>query len=346
MTLLDVYPPAGSIIAKNQAIEFALQYGRRQHPIESDAVAIWRFDETSQSDNLIDYSGNGNDVIVSGTYQPDPTPGLFGGARLWQDDFPRFQNVDGSPFHLQNFTAGWWVRNDSANGWGDIFEVENSIGGAYACWLRGISSRYYRFSIRFTDLTYVEVTTTTPGVRYAWEHVCVTWDGVTLRIYLNGISEDSDATGAGKTIKYDPADAEFTIGLTDDGGTSRWDGAMDDGGFYSTARSPVWVASVGGGTAISSLDALQVRVRNQVVFSGSSRSFVDGWKSSVFTPGTLGFKLIPDRLDYFRQGEVVPVGVYDGGTLVDSWEYTAPSKLVSDGYKMMIESLRKQDENG
>lgn len=87
-------------------------------------------------------------------------------------------------FNLQTFTIETWARPDPTNGTGALFMRTNASGhNELLIWLQSASSIYayvnhteYRFSF--------------PGQNFydeAWRHFAVTFDGATVRAYVNGL---------------------------------------------------------------------------------------------------------------------------------------------------------------
>lgn len=74
----------------------------------------------------------------------------------------------------------------------------------------------------------------------AWIHAVCTFDGTTLRLYVNGALVDSDAGAASPTQNHN-----VRMALGDTSGTGRWpfQGLLDDWAIWSRALSPDEVAS-------------------------------------------------------------------------------------------------------
>ena len=73
---------------------------------------------------------------------------------------------------------------------------------------------------------------------YSWMHVAATYDGTTMRMYVNGVEENSMAgplaIGAGAV--------DFAIGAHHDG-TNRFAGMLDDVKVYNKALSPAEIGA-------------------------------------------------------------------------------------------------------
>ncbi len=71
------------------------------------------------------------------------------------------------------------------------------------------------------------------GVRY---HVAGTWDGTTLRVFLNGVERDSKTPGGSL--------GAFSGGnISDADPTEAMDGIIDEDRISNIARSPDWIAA-------------------------------------------------------------------------------------------------------
>ena len=73
----------------------------------------------------------------------------------------------------------------------------------------------------------------------AWHHVCYTFDGTTVKYYVDG-APTTEVTGAG--LIADPASTNFCIGAKD-GPAEHFNGAISEARVSGTARSASWIAT-------------------------------------------------------------------------------------------------------
>jgi hypothetical protein len=147
---------------------------------------------------------------------------------------------------LSNFTITAWVRLNSAAGWARIFDFGNNTasymfltptnGGAGGRLRFGITTNSAGGEQQITGPTALSV-----GV---WHHVAVTLNGNTGVLYLNGVSQ---ATNASMTLK------PFNLGNTGNNylGRSQWsdpylNGQLDEFRIYSVAHSAPEIAALAG----------------------------------------------------------------------------------------------------
>lgn len=92
----------------------------------------------------------------------------------------------------------------------------------FSCYLGGVSAAWLQGTTNINDNT--------------WRHVACTWDGSTIRVYVNGIQENSVArtgtiTTGSQTLKFG----------TRPGASSAWSGSFDEMRLSATARSADWI---------------------------------------------------------------------------------------------------------
>ena len=141
-------------------------------------------------------------------------------TRVWvTDDF----NSVKVPKKL--ITVEAWVSPANLMRWGGIAGIVQDNGDYERGWLLGYVNRKFSFALASTGhqrLTYLQGTTDFQDNR--WYHVVGTYDGDTLRLFVNGQLEATDASHSGE-ISYPPK-ASFEIG-----------GYKDDNEFYRGALS-------------------------------------------------------------------------------------------------------------
>jgi hypothetical protein len=91
------------------------------------------------------------------------------------------------------------------------------------------------------------VTGATTVTLSGWHHVAGSYDGFTLRAYLDGAIDGSTSPGAGFTTNLA---ATWRIGVNK-GEAAAFDGKIADVGFWERALLPAEVASLAGGTSPS-----------------------------------------------------------------------------------------------
>ena len=206
---------------------------RTSHSLGADAskpIAHWTFDQL-QGDKWPDQSGHDHNASPDAQTMGSPIPGLLNGAvrfegkhRLAVPKHPDFTDLEHVAFSV-------WVRPDRFDHYNEIFRKED--GGN-----RLLFSFQENGSILSLGLNvggYVECDATIDPALLLdglWHHCAATFDGRTMRVYLDGREVGSlDRSG---TITSGGA-ALACIGSSNGG--ECFQGAMDDLRIYSAALS-------------------------------------------------------------------------------------------------------------
>ncbi|HTR75018.1 MAG TPA: LamG-like jellyroll fold domain-containing protein, partial [Solirubrobacterales bacterium] len=188
-----------------------------------DPIAYYRLGDTG--DTMADSSGNGHD----GTYKNDTESGPVGisgdgdHARLFKGE-GGYGYVDGITAPTDESSLEAWVhpfdgRDEAIVGHGDAGELD-IIGGHFS---------YRRMETTLTAQIGPggHCVAPTPGV---WTHVVGTWDGVTMRIYVDG-----ELCGEVESTRRPSSSSTFYVGF---GQLAPWFyGAIDEVAYYPTALS-------------------------------------------------------------------------------------------------------------
>ncbi|HVK09974.1 MAG TPA: PKD domain-containing protein [Gemmataceae bacterium] len=191
--------------------------------VRTGPVAAYDFD-AGTGPVLTDISGNGHDGSISGAAWT--AAGRTGGALLFDgvDDWVTIADAAGLDL-TTGMTLEAWVRPASAAGWDTILLKEGagtSAGRAYA--LYGNDPTVNR-PAAFVNTGGADVSaagTARLGVN-SWAHLAATYDGITLRLYVNGVEVRSKAvagplrqTAGPLRIGGNAVWGEFFSGLIDD----------------------------------------------------------------------------------------------------------------------------------
>src|SRR3954469_1507600 len=197
-------------------------------PPQSGLVAAYGFNEGSGT-TVTDISGNGNNGTVTNTSWS--TGGKFGGALSFDGTSSWVAIANSTSLNLTTgMTLEAWV-NPSATGslWRTTILKEQSGGLAYALYANTDTNRP-------SGHVYVSSEFDTRGTAAvalnAWTHLASTYDGTTLRIFVNGVQASS--TTVGGNIKT-------STGVLRIGGNSIWGeyfrGLIDEVRIYNRALS-------------------------------------------------------------------------------------------------------------
>ena len=219
-----------------------------QNPITASCVACYRLNESVDTDDAVDATGNGLTLTRGNTPNVDPN-GMFGNARVIEGgDY--FYSYD-TAFHLQTFTvAGWYKPLPYASqylGGGIIGKMYSGLNGVDYSWQISVSKSSRKVSfllclyhggggVFFSALSSWAIP---EGV---WTHIAASWDNVFGTLYINGRPHAKNLNESGITeLPYD-ATRNFRIGRAGGQylGLGHY-GSMDDWGLYNEVMSESWV---------------------------------------------------------------------------------------------------------
>jgi hypothetical protein len=240
-------------------------------PPPGGLVASYSFDQGSGA-TAPDSSGNDNTGTLTGGIAWTPS-GRNGSALNFDGTNDRVDVPDAPELDLSNgMTLEAWVKPDTLGGYRTLMLKETSSYLAYALYGGTTSSNRPAVEANKGEL----IGGTAPPLG-SWTHLAGTYDGSTLRIYVNGTLASSKTTTQTMPNSTNPLYI---------GGNVRWgeffDGAIDDVRIYNRALSQTEIQAdrdtpVGGGTPPPPPDATPPTVSitapaNNATVSGSSVS--------------------------------------------------------------------------
>jgi hypothetical protein len=212
-------------------------------PPASGLVGAWGFDEASGA-TVVDASGSGNTGTISGATR---TAGRNGGG-LTFDGINDWVSVnDSSSLDLTTgITLEAWVRPVNVNDWQTVIIKERPGQLSYALY-SSIHTRRPSAHVYTTGDMALEGPSALPTL--TWSHLAMTWDGLTMRIYVNGSQVASSALAGAAVTSASP------LRIGGNGIWNEWfNGALDDVRVYNRALTPAQIIAdrdtpVGGGGA-------------------------------------------------------------------------------------------------
>lgn len=198
-------------------------------------ISYWKLDGNSTDELAV---GNGTDTAI--TYSA-------GNAKLGQGagfngSTSKVVLPNIAAYKPTNFTIAAWIRT-TGSGYQEIFESYNQAGSP-----AGFEYRLTGGNIELVvgnGGSYTILTTSSLNLNNGvWNHVLCTYDGATVRHYVNGVASTSGTHAAG--VAY-AVDNRVRIGVNNySGGTEVYwfNGAIDEVGFWNRALSAADVAEL------------------------------------------------------------------------------------------------------
>jgi hypothetical protein len=199
-------------------------------------VAHWAFDEGQGT--IAHDSANGYNGTIHGASW---TTGILGGALSFDglNDFVTIPDSDSLDLTSQATLAAWIKTNSTATVQGIVgrwnyegFTNKRSI----LLDARGDLNDKFRFWVS-TDGTASTITHAASNVQFLtdkWYHLACTYDGNTMRIYING-EEDNSVSKSGDIFVNDSL---WYIGAFNYANDAHFNGLIDDVRIYNHALSP------------------------------------------------------------------------------------------------------------
>ena len=243
-TVISQSPTGGSSAAAGSAVALSVSLGPAPPPPPAAGpVLTLSFNEASGT-TAVDGSGNNNNGTIAGATRVTGQTG-FGGALQFNGSSSIVNIAHSASLALTNgMTLEAWV-NPSANagtsvndGWRTVIMKERSTTGlAYGLYSNDGDSNPSRPAgyIR-NNGTDVEATNGPAVPIGVWTHLAVTYDGTTLRLYVNGVLRNSVAASGGIAASTAPlrigGNTVFSVP-----GTEYFAGLIDEVRIYNRALS-------------------------------------------------------------------------------------------------------------
>ena len=222
-------------------------------------VGYWAMDEGGSGTTLLDSSppANTGTLQVAGTWV---TPGKVGPYALSLNGTSQYAKVDDNdcldpgtaitlsawvkPTNPTTYTTQYIIKKATMNGGaaGNGYELSlSSAGRVFVRFNQGTSADTFR----------INSSTSYPLNGSAWMHVAATYNGTTMRLYVNGVEECRNPTGdtpcSNKAGPASIAANALFLGLGAQGdGVSKFQGQMDEARIYNRALSECEIRVLAG----------------------------------------------------------------------------------------------------
>ncbi len=189
----------------------------------------WIFDRDHVSGRTVSDAHGQLEGTISGELVLDDQPAAL--VLNGEGTHVSVEEADQSMLPQRNLSAEAWVLLNRGTRWGGIMGYLQDTGDFEHGWVLGYDDNDFVFAVSTdSDLTYMDSPEDfTPG---AWHHVVGTYDGDTMRLYVDG--ELVETSGA-RSGDIDYADASFTLGAyVDDNEFWGMDGKIHEANLYDT----------------------------------------------------------------------------------------------------------------
>ena len=222
-------------------------------PSAADLVGHWTFDESSGT-NIADTSGLGNHGVLFNPKSNTWTNGMSGGALYFEGTTgagSTYVTIPDAPsLHITNaISFAAWIRCDDISLDAPILDKEGP--GKLSYWFgtygaAGAVPGNFGMLMSANGIAWTIFNRSQGAVSQGlWVHVASTWDGSTVRHYLNGVLLAQTAAFSGP---LHVSDASLIIGANVPYNATAFKGIIDDARLYNHALTLSEVRSLAGMT--------------------------------------------------------------------------------------------------
>jgi fibronectin type 3 domain-containing protein len=249
----------------------------------SGLVAAYGFEEGTGA-AAVDSSGAGNAGTLAG-----PTwsaSGRFGGALSFDGTNDRVNVNDSASLDLSSaMTLEAWIRPE-AGGWRTALIKERPGGLAYALWASTDSNRSSS-EVQLSSTIEARSTSTVP--MNVWTHLATTYDGATLRLYVNGgLMASRAASGA----------INISSGALRIGGNAVWGeyfrGLLDEVRIYNRALTIGEIQTDMNAAIVSGGGDTQAPTAPALTASRTGNDVHLAWSGAADNVGITGYRIFRD----------------------------------------------------
>jgi len=201
----------------------------------------WKLDEASGATSFADASGNGNQGACGSACPGTGVPGRVGKGAAFNNG--QITIPDSPRLRLNQLTIALWVYPTQVKAdFQPLVAKEDSLGNKrnYGLFIAP-NSRQLRYAVWAGDCeTKFAATSSGQLTLNTWNHVAFTYDGVTEKLYLNGVLDSSNKAPSGTLCQ---AAVPVQIGK-ETSAFQPFSGTLDEVQIYSQALSAASVSSL------------------------------------------------------------------------------------------------------
>jgi len=278
-------------------------------PIPADAclIAHWKLDEASGG--VAEDSAGGNDGLLAGSPEWQPYSGRVDGALSFDGagDYVDCGN-DAVLDITESITVAAWVNINVVN-----VDWQAIVAKGDSAWRLSTAEDEMRFHFAVTGgppWNYVNGDIEVGAGE--WHHVCGTYDGDYLRLYVDGVEDSASPVAESNGVNVN--DFNVYIGANEEREDRNWDGLIDDVRIYDCPLT--------AGEIYELFMQAPIYVDGDAPGAKNGRSWADA------------FENVQDALTAAARGNLIHVaaGVYepDRGATVTPGDRTATFRLIDD----------------
>jgi len=240
-------------------------------------AGLWPMDEGS-GPTIIDSSANGNDGAIFGA--PTWVTGVTGLALDLNGTSDHVRVPDDATLDITGeITLAAWIKPEKVGTQYLVKKAVINVADGYELSLSTSGLAFVRFNQFTSANTYrIDATTLYPTDGNTWMHLAATYDGSTIRLYVNGVEENSAAA----TFAIAANGLDLGIGAQSDG-TTPFQGAMDDVRVYCRALGATEIES------LANCAVIPTTIDFGIVAAGS-------WRDETFTVINLGSNVLSGNI--------------------------------------------------
>ncbi|MFZ5366521.1 MAG: DUF2341 domain-containing protein [Patescibacteria group bacterium] len=260
------------------------------HELAADirTVGLWHMNESSGTTTVADSSGNSNTGTSASS--TNVTTGKFGNARSFNGSSDYISFSDSSSLKPTSaVTVEAWVKptNFTCTGADTNCAIFSKYGGNWIGYKLEVTSSGIPFFNICTPSTCPSATSTVALPSGTWSHLAGTWDGSSIKIYINGI-----LTGTGTASALSQDTTAPTIGKASWYSGDYFNGVIDEVRISDIARTPEEIRQDAQRFpyGIHTSDSIDLTSGTSKVTSLDSLSWSDTASSSASLPGWSNYK--------------------------------------------------------
>lgn len=209
--------------------------------IDANLKGLWRFES-----GVLTTDSSGNSHTLTAVSDPAEVAGQFGGAVDF-DGNDSYTITNHADFNVAgSFSISAWIKHTSSPGYATVLMKGGSGGDAsYSYALQVDTSKSTALLWQTAGAPHMTIQNTATVNDGNWHHLCMTYDGTTLRLYVDA---GTPATTTTKSGSWNNGTSNLGIGGRP-GGVGFLTGSLDDVAFFNRVLTDAEVLSIysGGG---------------------------------------------------------------------------------------------------